>query len=85
MVLNPGPAGAMFAARAASGRGLCATDAAVRWKVVPTLVWMNAPGKWRAMARVAFRPVRWAGMITSGASCPSARTVPAMTVEQRPG
>ena len=32
--------------------------AAVRWKVVPTLFWMKAPGRRRAIAWVAFQPVQ---------------------------
>ena len=56
-----------------------AAGSGVRWNVVPTLFWMNAPGRWRAIVWVACQPVRWAGTITSGASCPSARTVSAMT------
>ncbi len=39
-------------------RDLYAMDAAVRWKVVPTLFWMKAPGRWRAIACVAFQPVQ---------------------------
>ena len=41
--------------------GGCTCDlyaAAVRWKVVPTLFWMNAPGRRRAIAWVAFQPVQ---------------------------
>ena len=49
-----------------SKRGLLAADgctcdlyaAAARWKVVPTLFWMNAPGRRRAIAWVAFQPVQ---------------------------
>jgi hypothetical protein len=48
------------------GADRCAADrlgravyaAAVRWKVVPTLFWMNAPGRRRAIAWVAFQPVQ---------------------------
>jgi hypothetical protein len=35
-----------------------AAAVAVRWKVVPTLFWMNAPGRRRAIAWVAFQPVQ---------------------------
>jgi len=39
-------------------RGLHAAAVPVRWKVVPTLFWMNAPGSRRAIAWVAFQPVQ---------------------------
>jgi hypothetical protein len=39
-------------------RGSYAAAAAVRWKVVPTLFWMNASGRRRAIAWVAFQPVQ---------------------------
>ena len=44
--------------RGMSGR--CCRDlyAAVRWKVVPTLFWMKAPGRRRAISCVAFQPVQ---------------------------
>jgi hypothetical protein len=32
--------------------------AAASWKVVPMLFWMNAPGRRRAIAWVAFQPVQ---------------------------
>jgi hypothetical protein len=40
--------------------GGCTYDlyAAVRWKVVPTLFWMKAPGRRRAIVWVAFQPVQ---------------------------
>ena len=86
----------MALAREASGsacssyrtRG-CTRDlyaAAVRWKVVPTLFWMKAPGRRRAIAWVAFQPVQWAGTITSGADCSSASDgVPDDRLERRAG
>jgi len=45
-------------------RRTCDPYAAVRWKVVPTLFWMKAPGRRRAIAWVAFQSVQCAGTIT---------------------
>ncbi len=64
------PPGPPQSGREASGlmaqrpqRGPCCRDlyvaaAAVRWKVVPTLFWMKAPGRRRAIAWVAFQSVQ---------------------------
>jgi hypothetical protein len=63
------------------GRGVAGSSADGRGgeaERVPTLFWMNAPGRRRAIECVAFQPVQWAGTITSGASCSSALTVSPM-------
>ncbi len=52
---------------------------------VPTLFWMNAPGRARAIACVAFQPVQWAGTITSGASRSGGDSVCDDRLEQRSG
>jgi hypothetical protein len=81
----PGQAGKL-GQRRATGLGSYAAAAAVRWKVVPTLFWMKAPGRRRAIAWVAFQPVQWAGMITSGGELlKSADGVPDDRLEQRAG